>query len=252
MAPGTRLLDDVLVTFPERCDICSPELGSVPDNIEALVCIGRWRNLAHRCSFCGGPIKLIAGTLEHIHEGKDKGTWAIQNPEWEEHAWWSEHGPFGNVEIRAHVACVKAGMPFANFEKRDYRDTEIPPKVDGIEVVIEEPCDVCGSMSNEQDIQRVIGRLYDVSHAHACDFCGDPVKLRKIVIWHKDLCEKHSPYPSRWHFHKWEWEPMFRWTWHTMSPAGVLDFVGHLACARDKMRYAEWDGPTMKNKRWTP
>jgi len=249
MAARTVLLDDVQITFPERCGKCD----SVPTDIEALVCIGRWRNLANTCAFCGDPIKLVSGgLLEHVHCTREGNAWAIQQPEWEEHTWWSETGPFGRVEIHTHVPCAKKGMPFASFERRDYRNDEVPPKVDDIIVVIEEPCDVCGAMPNPKDVQRVIGRLYDVSHAHSCVFCGDPIKLKKIVIRHKALPGEHITDPNRWHFHHWEWEPRFHWCYHAMQPVGVLDFAGHLACARDKMRYAQWDGPTMKNKRWIP
>jgi hypothetical protein len=224
---GARIL------VPQECGC-----GSVPTHSEIARHVVDWNRLGGTCSFCGTGIRLVGGPLEHVHAApKEPDAWAVQHPEWEEHLQWYAIGEFGEVDIKAHTSCAKAEMPHARWERPPLPDDY--PSIDPgtTQVTLESPCDECGAVASPEDVRRVVGRLYGLDHGSICVYCGGTIKLAKVIVRHKSLCGRHI---SRWHFKDWQWEPRMTWC---LSGKSLVDFSGHLACAKGALRHARWMPP---------
>lgn len=231
MPTRTFITDGVRVEIPAQCSC-----GSIPVDLEAIGDVRKWNELAETCSFCGDPIRLTAGPLEHVHaEPKERDAWTIQNPEWESHVEWFQCRPEYTVDIRAHTSCAVKGTPYLNWSEEPsfeavYPDVE-PPKVSVA------PCEECGAVATEEDILAVIAKRYGLDYGSICGYCGEVIRLLEIGIRHRSLSGQHI---NRWHFSDWRWSDRF--DWHIFREGrSPLNARGHLRCAMKTMPFAKWN-----------
>lgn len=230
MGETVRIVEGARVTVPEKCGC-----GSIPKESEIVLAVVEWNRLANQCAFCGRQIKLMAGPIEHVHMApKEPDAWAIQHPEWEDNVECFSNGPWGDLDIHAHDECASRGMRFAKWGRPPLPDKYPFVDLGDTEVVLESPCDECGARADPADVQRAVNAMYGLRHGSICVYCGRVMKLKMIVLRHRDLCGRHH---TRWHWKDWDWEPCATWHWN------LVEFIGHLECAKRVLRYAGWWPP---------
>ncbi len=224
------------VSLPAKCVDC----GGKPTIADAESIVKQWSKLAETCSFCGKPIALVSGPLVHLHTKQEGVAWTIQEPEWEPSFQCYRVGTFGGVDVRAHQSCARSGMPYFGWDGDAATPKGIPKGVQLPRVTALSPCDECGEVATQKDIEIVIGRLYELSYGSICAYCGDVIRLQMVAVWHKALYGKHI---GRWHFKDWGWEPFFDWS--VYQPGRTGEARGHVKCGRKAMPYARWEDPSL-------
>ena len=208
-------MDGATVSTPEQCGECG--VKPVKEDVESIV--KQWSELAETCSFCGKPIALVSGPLVHLHTKQEGVVWTIQEPEWEPSFECYRIGTFGGVDVRAHQSCARSGTPYFRWDGDVTVPKGIPEGVQMPIVTALSPCDECGEVATQKEIEIVIGRLYELSYGSICAYCGDVIRLEKVTVGHKTLDGRHI---GRWHFQDWRWAPFFDWTVYRPGKLGEV------------------------------
>ncbi len=222
------------VSTPDQCADC----GAKPTKEDVESIVKQWSKLAETCSFCGKPIALVSGPLVHLHTKLEGVVWTIQEPEWEPSFECYRHGAFGGVDVRAHQSCARTGMPYFCWDKELSAPNGLPKGVPLPTITALSPCDTCGAVATQKELEVVVDLLYKLSYGSICAYCGDVIRLEKITIRHKDLTGRHI---AHWHFCDWRWEPSFNWS--VYQPGRIGEAHGHIKCGHKAMTYARWEPP---------
>lgn len=229
------------IEIPDRCADC----GEVPPVNGLGMDVGGFNEMADTCSFCGQGIRLVSAKFLHFHDvnrkrwGPDNNRWMLDHPQYEDAWFWYSGGPV-RFDIFAHVSCAKAGMPHAVLRPQ-FGDRGPCPDFSGTDVIALD-CESCGAKPDENDLRTVIARIYDLSRARSCVYCGQIIKLLRVVVHHFSMIGNHGVWQEK----ERRWEP--RVDWQARANEGVLDFPGHLACARKAMPHATFEvvGPMVQ------
>jgi hypothetical protein len=219
-----------------RFEISDCDCGKVCTDEEAVVHLKRWDRILNPCAFCGEMIRPVFMKINHVHKSEiDEEEWGVTNTfEMEEHFDWSSNGPYGWFDIKAHSACAKKGMPYANFEKIEYDRPGVVPE-GGMPRCHPIKCKTCGVIPTPDDIRKVAGLVY--SFMGPCVYCNQAIKLNTLEMFHGSLAGKHL---GRWHFKDYCREGSLNWWGYRADNNERLEFNGHLYCAVKAMRYLKW------------
>lgn len=227
----TFLAEGVRFEMPDRC-----ECGSVCTDADAVAHLRQWDGLLKLCAFCGEPIRIAFMKLDHVHKSKtDEEGWGVTNTyEQEDHFDWSTHTPYGWFDIKAHIACAKKGMPYANFEKINWDRPRVIPE-GGMPKCYPMRCKTCKKLPTEEDIRKVVALVY--SFMSPCVYCNQAIQLKTIELQHGSLTGEHT---GRWHFKNYRRDGFLNWWGYRPDNYERLEFDGHLSCAVKAMPHLRW------------
>jgi hypothetical protein len=233
-----------------RCGDC----GASPSASDLQRSVDEWSNLFRTCSFCGKKITLAGGWLKHFHDIDLKyhgqvgrgNLWELDAVEYEDQFQWMSSGPWGTTDIFAHTGCAKKECPYAEWKEErggirlaatrivellDGR-TQSQGSLDDVAPAVDIAACTCGATPSPADIARVL-QWARACLLKKCAYCGDPIKIERLQVCHFMLTGEHG----RWCAKEWRIEPNHYWGAYDVGPISVY---GHLRCARQALRYAEW------------